>query len=81
MPFAPAPGLNALSTVPSVFSRRMRLIEFVLKTVKAPPAMILESSWMATAWTVLFAPVPMAKVVSTAPRAVRRARRLRLTLL
>ena len=57
----------------------MRLIVLVLKVVNAPPAMIFESSWMATAYTVLLAPEPMAKDVSTAPKAVRRATRLRLT--
>ena len=48
VPFGPVAGLNVLSTLPSPFSRAMRLRVVPLKVVNAPPTSTLLSGCTAT---------------------------------
>ena len=60
-PPAPVPmlAMNAVSRVPSAFSRTILPTVAPFHVVKSPPTRILPSVWTVVALTVLFAPVPM----------------------
>ena len=78
----PVPGLKVPSSVPSAFTRAMRLRAVPLRFWNRPPSRIFPSTCNASASTPPSKPVPRAavKAASSEPSSLRRARRRLLTL-